>query len=589
MNLNRKIQINIRGKWLIVIASAALMLSIVFNCFYLFSDYNYLVDWYLKMNGCFYRHEHWKDSFFTPATKEHGNVLCVMALGIEVILLYYLIKRLKPPGGSLKVKFTKGEILMLLLCILTGTVVWIWGYSLVHQGFDEVFSAVNCASLPSFQTLSYYMLPNNHILFNVLNGILFHYAGDKVFSGKLISLVCYWAIIAIAFAWLSSIIKNKILLIAATILLLFQFPIWGFGFEARGYELYAAAEWSAFFTLLQYLRTKNSQWLYYYVLACSAGYLCIPVFLYFHASLILFGLFLTIYNRMADPKFWKAQLSVVLIAFLLYLPAICFSGAKALVGNPYVLGQIHGSREFYVKGITAFQGYLNFYTSNFTNGHNSIEWALFLLPLALFCFYKNKLAVLCGFFYLAMWLVCIVLAYGMKIFPINRTMTGHLNISLALTIYTLYLLLSKLNSALKVSFITDALLIMVLLFLVNQFRIGNTANINFGLYNNDINLKYDLLMRKGISFIPKGSSVAFSDECFYWYYQCKLRGDRVSQPMSGKEQYFVKLASDPMPLSYINRYVLVKTVFKLNITAQRYEIYRNKLQQPRPFCRKIGF
>jgi hypothetical protein len=359
-------------------------------------------------------------------------------------------------------------------------------------------------------------------------------------------------------------------------ILFLQFPVWGFSFEARGYELYSLAEWLAFFTLLQYIKTSNSQWLYYYVLACSAGYLCIPVFLYFHAALLLFGLFLTIYNGTFDVKLWKAQFSIILIAFLLYLPAICFSGANAMTGNPYVFGQIHGLHQFYFKGITTFTGYLNFYTSNFTKDHNVLDWTLFLLPLALFSFYRNKLAVLCGFFYMSMWLVCIALAYVMKIYPIDRTMSGHINISLALAMYTLYLLLSKLSDALKLSTIADAVLIIILLFLGNQSRIGNKANVSFSLYNNDINLKYNLLMQEDISFIPKGSSVAFSDECFYWYYQCKLRGDRVSGCMSGTEQYFVRLASDPMPLRYVSKYTLVKTVFKHSITSVRYEIYRLK-------------
>ena len=230
---------------------------IFFCCFYLFSDYQTLADWYLRMNNCFYKHEQWKENFFTVKTKEQGNIFCLSALAISMLLQYHLIKRLKKPGGLLKLQISKRNMFMAMLCILTGTAVWIWGYSLVHQGFDEVFSAVNCASLPPFQTLSYYMLPNNHILFNVLNGLLFHVARDKVFTGKLISLVCYWGIIIIVYAWLSVTIKNRLLVLIATMVISLQFPVWGFGFQARGYELYLLAEWASFLSLMQHFQENQ--------------------------------------------------------------------------------------------------------------------------------------------------------------------------------------------------------------------------------------------------------------------------------------------------------------------------------------------
>lgn len=575
MNLNRKIQITIKSRWLFVIAFQGLILVIIFCCFYLLSDYSHLAAWYLKMNDGFYRHGHWKDSFFTPDTKHKGNLFCVLGLIISIPLLFQLIKHLKDPGGLLRVQFSRWNMLMAGLCVLTGTAAWIWGYSLVHQGFDEVFSAVNCASLPPFQTLSYYMLPNNHILFNLLNGTLFHFAGDKVFTGKIISLVCYWGIIVVAFAWLSGLIKNRLLLAMATIVISLQFPVWGFSFQGRGYALCSLAEWSAFFTLLQYINTKISHWLYYYVLAGITGYLCVPVFLYFHAAVLLFGLFRMICTKTPDPKFWIAQLSIISVVFLLYLPAICFSGMNALAGNQYVSAQIHGLQEFYDKGIQMFTGYLGFYTSHFTANH-AIDKVLFFLPLTLFGFYRNKPAILCGFFYLALWLSCIALAYIMKIYPIERTMSGHFSISLAFSIYALYLLLSKLNEVLRLSMIADVVLMIILIILGIHFTLGNKSNISYYLYDNDINLKYDLLMQEGINFIPKGSSVGFSDECFYWYYQCKLRGDRVTNCMPGTEQYFVRLGSDPLPISYTNKYVLVKTVFKHRILSVRYEIYKRK-------------
>jgi len=526
----------------------------------------------MGMNGCFYRRDHWLDDFFNLHTKSEGNFFCLAGLLVSAYLLFILFKRLKRPGKTLKLQFSQQNGYLILLCIAVGTVGWIWGNSLVHQGFDEVFSAVNCASLPPFQTLSYYMLPNNHILFNLLNSVLFHFADDKVFTGKIISLVCFWGIMAIVFAWLSAFIKNKALLVFATVVITFQFPIWGFGFEARGYELYALAEWFAFFTIVKYLNTKNIAWLYYYVLACVTGYCCIPAFLYFHTALLGLGLFWGIFNRTFDRRFWQSQAIIVLIVFLFYLPAICFSGIHAVAGNQYVAGQIKNMHDFFLKSQSIFADYLNFYTSDFSPKYKSVAAICFLLPLTFFFFYKNRLAILCGFFYLAMWVTCIILAFVMRIYPIDRAMIGHVNITLGLTIYALYLVFEKLRNRV----FANAILALSLICIGICFFIGNRANVSAGLYNNNINIKYGLLKTGGIDFIPKSSSIGFSDECFYWYYLCKLRGDKVTQCPAGNEQYMVVFKSDTFPAPDPEKYILVRTVFKYRVIATGYDIYRRR-------------
>lgn len=545
---------------------------LVFCFFYLFSDHSYLTAWYTGMNNCFYRHDQWPNDFFNLNTKSQGNLFCIAGQLVSAYILFALIKRLRLPGKLLKLQYSRQNAYLTLLCIVMGTAGWVWGNSQVHQGFDEVFSAVNCASLPPFQTLSYYMLPNNHVLFNLLNSVLFHFADDKVFTGKIISLFCFWGIIAIVFAWLSSFIKNKLLLVLATIVIVFQFPVWGFGFEARGYELYAMAEWYAFFAFLRYLNSKNTVWLYYYILACVAGYCCIPVFLYFHAALLGFGFCWGIYNKTFDSKFWQLQIVVVLLVFLFYLPAICFSGIHALAGNQYVAGQIKTVHDFLLKSKSIFDDYLNFYTAYFGHKCKGITAIGFLLPLTLFCFYKNRVAVLCGFFYLAMWLSCIMLAFVMKIYPIDRTMIGHLNITFGLAIYALYLILRQV----KIPALVDTVFALLLIGTGVCFFIGNRANVSAGLYNNDINIKYNLLKTEGIDFIPQGSSIGFSDECFYWYYLCKLRGDKVTHCPTGNEQYIVVFKLDAFPAPDPEKYVVVKTVFKYGVIATGYDIYKRR-------------
>jgi hypothetical protein len=171
-----------------------------------------------------------------------------------------------------------------------------------------------------------------------------------------------------------------------------------------------------------------------------------------------------------------------------------------------------------------------------------------------------------------MWITCIMLAFVMRIYPIDRTMIGHISITLGLTIYALYLILEKL----KRPVFAEAILALSLIGIGVYVFKGNRTNVSAGLYNNDIDIKYNLLKTEGINFIPKGSSIGFSDECFYWYYLCQLRGDKVMQCPIGNEQYMVVFKSDVFPAPDPEKYVLVKTVFKYGVIATGYDIYKRR-------------
>jgi hypothetical protein len=163
----------------------------------------------------------------------------------------------------------------------------------------------------------------------------------------------------------------------------------------------------------------------------------------------------------------------------------------------------------------------------------------------------------------------------MRNFPLERSLNGHLSVSLALTVYSIYLILNKLfdrdASPLKVYVFFGIILTGFIIYIIP----GNKQNVNSGLYNNDINAKYAFL-NKEIEVIPRGSTIAFSDECFYLYYLCKKRGDKVNKERSGDEQYFIRFQTDSIPISYSKSYLLVKTIFKKEITATAYEIYKRR-------------
>ncbi len=236
------------------IAAIALLLAIVFfSTFYLFASHDHLAHWFIGLNGCFYKQQDWATDFFTPGIKSDGNMYSLIGIAISLPGILYLARRLKTPTSP-NTFFEKTQrnkdILPMALCVVAAIVLWQWGNRQALPAYDEVFSAQNSAGINPFQCIAYYMLPNNHLLFNLINNIIFHFAADKVITGRLISLAVYCGFIVLVYRCFYSLFQNRVLAVLAGIAIALQFFTWGFSFQARGYELYLLAEGGCLFPFL---------------------------------------------------------------------------------------------------------------------------------------------------------------------------------------------------------------------------------------------------------------------------------------------------------------------------------------------------
>ena len=542
---------------------------VVFCVFYLFTGYYHLINWFNGLNGCYYRHAYWTNDFFTGKTKVAGNIYCLIALllcfiggGYSVRVLIgkqtlNVISDKSAVSVPIIISVSSIDVALTGVLILLTTIMWFYGTSLVYPSNDEVFSAVNCASFHPFQTVAYYMLPNNHILFNLINNLFFHSFTDKVATGRFISLVCYWGIAIISFVWLRNLIQKKWIAILVSVTLLLQFPVWGFATQARGYELLLLLEWGAFVSLFRYFFTRQKRWLYIISTCCIAGYFTVPTFLYFHLAIILFTVFWQLKNKKADFQFWKSQMAVSFIVFLVYLPCLCFSGISAISGNQYV-SAYQNNKEFIADALPMFSNYLDYFLFNFIANYHQADILLFLLPICLFFLGKDRFAIFLGCFYIALWFSVLLITLKMRIFPFDRAMAGQLSISLVVVIYTFYLLTVRLAEKLKV--IGFHWLVMPLLCAGLSFNFVRKGQLNMNHYlcHFQVNDWHDLMMEKIANSIPKDCSVAFSDESFYLYYLSTQKGLHTTKCSTASEDYFINL-NEPFPPGISEHYTLFKT------------------------------
>ncbi len=533
-------------------------------CCFLFSGHDQLAHWYLGLNAPFYKSSVWSTSFFTKGIKSDGNIYCILALLVTGFFLWLTWSRFKKRNSqpsTFSITYNTADIIPVLLSLLSTILLWLWGNRTALPASDEVFSALNVAAIHPLQAVSYYMLPNNHLFFNLLNNLVFHFCADKVFTGRLISLLAYATLILILYYWLKDLIKNRWLALLVSITLGLQFQVWGFSFQARGYEVYLLAEWGMVISLFRYLLSGNDKWLRWNVLSCTVGFFCLPSFLYFYLAQLAFVVIYRLVYKTKDLLFWKHQLATIGLTYLCYLPMLCFSGVEAITKNSYIVAM----GAFKDKGRLAFAQWMFTYVQPYiTHIFSDLQWnnvpvsmILYFLPLLLIFNRKNKANVVFGLLYACMWLCFFGVVIVMLRLPFERNLTGQYSFTLLGVLLVALWLADALARLGKTAFVKWILFPGITLLFAIHFLRTNEFFLKDTLYEYDVNAYYKE-KTLWLANLPAGSTVAFSDEDFYSYFVCLRSGYKVSRYPTGMEQYYIKEAFEEIPQPYTANYELAK-------------------------------
>jgi len=540
--------------WLSLIVSLGAML---FAAYYLLHDYESLIDKYISLKSCFYKVETWSQNFFTPGVKAQGNILNALTFALGAFVTWYSVRRMRSVSPALRPAFdqpitnTWGYRMVLAL---SGLGFWWFSHSQTRPAYDEIFSAVHCAGMHPFQAVSYYMLPNNHLLFNLLNSLLPLAAEDKVMSGRLISLLAFLATQQVAF----SVLKQKMSLPAAlcTVLMLsLSLPTLGFASQARGYSLQLLAGWTVVAGLWNYYEKGDERAGRWLLVGIVTGYALLPSFLFFHVAVVFFAVVTQWYSGRLDRYFWKYQLLAGAFVCMFYLPALSFSGVEAFTGNKYVRADAKSLWEFAAQFAGLFDFFMNYaFSSVFKEKTHFLLYTLYLLPLSL-AFSKDRKNQAIVVFYVLMWLSVILIVLGMKKIPFSRNLIIQYSIGLGAIAYTAYYWLQEwgrrgnIHKAAMVIF-GGSLLVMSLIFILRFPKIAGEQ-----LYFNRANELYEANSR-GVATLPSDTSIGFSHESFYWYFLSNKVGLDTRLCPQGSESFLVKRTSEQLPEPLLKNYEL---------------------------------
>ncbi len=529
-----------------LLAVATGVYALGFSAWYWLHDHASLASWYLRLDTCLYRQAEWPQLFFTPGVKAQGNGFCAVAFLVGIGLLGYAWKEIwrKRPVLSMALLSPANDAYswhMPIGLVAAGMALWAFSYWHTCPAYDEIFSAVHGAGAHPFQAMSYYMLPNNHLLFNTLNSLL-PWTDDKVTSGRLWSLAAFLATQQLMWAILRRCLPQDVAL-NLTLLLSAAFPTLGFASQARGYSMMLLAGWALCWALFRYIATEHPRYGRMWVAATTAGYATVPVFLYFHLALSVWALWGAWRQRRWLPAFWRYQLLAAGFTFLFYLPALCFSGWEALAANKYVRPEGVSWMQFGSQ-LAALVPFFMDYGFGGLLAHHKIGLAVvYLAPLALWCS-RNRLHRAVAWFYLSLWSCAFAVVWGMKKMPFTRNLVIQYSMALAVMGYALFALLQKLwpRRCAVAKWIFHITMLCGLAWFLHKFpQIAGEQ-----LYFNPANQLYAQHCQD-VAQLPQNTPITFSDECFYWYYLYQKAGGQARRCPQGDEYWWVTRAYEPPP------------------------------------------
>jgi hypothetical protein len=545
-------------------------LVIVFGCFgayYLMHTHQELLSDYLSVTPCFYRKQSFVSNVFTQLTKYRGDLFIYLSFPCILIFAQYFIFDF---SCWLQYKRWVTQIQqnlffylgLIVLCIL----LFLYGIHLNPPSTDEVFSAYNFANKPLVHIVSYYPIPNNHILFDVLNHFAGKLNGNYVLSGRILSGFFYTLFILGSFKFLGRQGLNPFIAFLCSALLAQQFIVWGFGTQARGYSLCFLFQWWSFVCFYLYFFSNNSNKAYYLMgLVCSTvlGFWTIPIFLYFFVFQLLIAFLIVLKRRKIDLKFWWSILVSISGVFLVYLPVICFSGSNLLFANKYISGTNANFKSLSIDFGKYFSETI--LPALFANEHLIFCWLLFLLPALIYFLFRKRLQIPKEWLllYVMVWCSVWLLVLGMKQLTFLRVVGFQMHLSYLLFLWLVGTFIQSFRVQKRISFFVGIVTFCISTFLIQQY---NRSIVFSQLYGQDPKRFYNELSSK-TSVIPSHKNIWLSDESFYWKYLLSSKHHIEMYDCAYNQQEVIIVSEDDKFSSSINleHYHLLEQVLGFSI------------------------
>ncbi len=533
---------------------------------YCFAGYDALRAWYLQLSPCLYNAGRWPQFFFTPATKAAGHLYAAASIPVAAAAIAYFIRRFRSTREPLVLSATyaRKEVAAMLALYALGGSVWLYGALTACPSYDEVFSLMNFARIHPLQTASYYVLPNNHVLFNLLNAAPAHLFRNGVMSGRIISGMVCAPLIILVYAYLRGQSRSRFFAFISVAVLMLQFVVFAFSVQARGYALFLAAAWGSLVFLDYYLRRGGQLALALHGLCIVAGFWTVPSFLLWEATLALYAFWYCLRRRRAGLSILHTHLAAGAMVYLVHLPVLLFSGKAALTDNKYVRSAGGPLSGFLRDSWYELRHLMRYAFAELPPARYECDLLLAALPLAAVLLIPGGRRIGLMRFYLLLWGFFIVAELALRHFPPFRNLTAHQSLSLAAILLALWTAIGHFlgdNARLPKMLMAGICVALAAVFV--RFDYKHLQDMMYG-YNLESSYRNVAGL---VGRLPPGTRLGTSPESFYPRYLCLQSGISASECMGNAATMYVKRVDEPLPLMNNSLFLKVDSV-------EDYQVYR---------------
>ena len=202
-------------------------------------------------------------------------------------------------------------------------------------GYDEALSFLVFGCKPLKESLTNYVIPNNHLfhtfLVHMVTAVLPPYPWIirlPAFIAGVVMVPCSYFVFELLYSPQIALLASG-MITASSILV-------EYSVSARGYTLMIVCFLLSLGAMLKVMRDDRFKWWFLFVISSVLGFYTMPVMIYpFGFTLLLIPLvFKTRINKKFVNKFLLAILIISLVVFILYLPVVCKTGINRLVEIP---------------------------------------------------------------------------------------------------------------------------------------------------------------------------------------------------------------------------------------------------------------
>ncbi|MCC6186158.1 MAG: hypothetical protein IT256_03295 [Chitinophagaceae bacterium] len=546
---------------------------LVFVVYYLLHSRQALLQDYLSLSSCFFRQADFKQQVFTTSLKQQADFLLLLSIPLLIFFVAYCYvhfdKEKIRSAIEAQLRFFKIHWPIMAALAIICIRLFAHAYTATTVCTDEVFTAYNFAQQPIAHLLTYYPIPNNHLLFGLLNHFSGSLSHNYIASGRLLSGFFYIALILGSYLFLVRLLGYRVLAFLCCLLLAQQFAVWGFGSQARGYAMSYWLQWLSFVSFYYYFFAAQQRpyLLLLMVIANVLGFWVLPTFVYFFVFQSLLAFALMLHRRQFFMPFWWAMAASVAGAFLVYLPVFCYSGVGAVFANKYIASSGMGAGHL-------VQLFAHYFTDTILPTLFALPQlasyclvVLFSLPFIIALFVKTHISRRFLVFYVFNWCSILLVVLLMQHLTFIRAIGFQLHLSLLLFLLVVAQLCKNYWQQFKAVKALSIAIVAAWSFAYFAYFVQHQSTL---LYDQDTTAFYQQL-QPAKQHIPANAQVWLSDESFYFHYLLQGHAQLSSYNCNFAQQDFIIISEDDKPIAQLQL-----TQYQLLQSLGSFRIYRHR-------------